>query len=119
MAAAVTVPQHQVIAGALTASFDKWATNHDRYRSMYKKMPREVLQIIACGLAEVEALTPMSWDTWWLREHNRFRKDGVRQEDKRYITQLVHSFLGDFARGKVSTGDKRTSKKPRRQASSK
>lgn len=111
---ATAIPQHQLIAGALAASFDKWASNHPRYKPMYRKMPREVLAIIETGLAEVEALTPMSWDTWWLREHNRFRNSDVRQEHKRYITQLMHSFLGDFARGKVEHGSKSSKQSKRR-----
>lgn len=111
---AVQQPEHQLIAGALANSFDRWATNHERFGKLYVKMPREVLTIIRTGLGEVEALNPISWDVWWLKEHNRFRKDGIRQDDKRYITQLMHAFLADFHRGKVDTSDNNKRSKSRR-----
>lgn len=108
--------QHQLIAAALAQSFHKWAVHHPRFKRMYKSMPPEMMQIIKTGLSEVQALNPISWDTWWLLEHNRFRGKEVRQEHKRNLTQLMHSFLGDFARGKVNEPDSKTEKKQRRKA---
>lgn len=103
---ATVAPAHQLIAASLANSFDKWATNNTKYKKLYKKMSPDCRKIITTGLSEIRALNPISWDTWWLKEHNRFRSDGVRQEDKRNLSQIMHAFLGEFARGKIEATSK-------------
>ena len=106
---AVAMPKEQaILVGTLMASFHKWAANHETWKKLYKKTPKDYAVIIETAFSEMQVISPASFDLWWVKEHMRFAKRRTankiiyREEYKRNVRQLMYHYLCDYVRGKLA-----------------
>jgi hypothetical protein len=103
----------------LLASLEAWAKKSPAYRDLYKTMSKKIVHIAKDGLSELTSVTPMSWQIWWSKEHNRFiRQPGVTQRELLVLHEIMHQFLTAYARGELGREDKKGGKTAKSEASS-
>jgi len=105
---------HETIARGLMLSFTNWASKDLKYKRVFSAIDKTpAMDIVQCGLSEIDALKPGYFDLWWAKNHMRFQK--VRQVDARKVHELMYVFLTKLARKELTIAKKVTRKEKPRQ----
>ena len=99
---------------ALFESFKNWGSKDPALRKTYKKLGDPCFDIILSAFDELSILTPGQYDFWWAKNHMRWIRN-VKQEQLRYVHELMYHFLTKYARGQLrdesSSGKNRKKRK--------
>ena len=96
-----------ILSDVVKASFLSWG-KAGRCKIQFKKLDDSAFSVINCAFDEMSIYKPGSWDTWWAKEHSRFK---IRGEQQRLLHEILFHFLTDYCYGKLQRDTKRKAKR--------
>ena len=94
-----------ILASAMQASFRQWAGQDPKYKKIWKRFPKESLEIVDIALAEMDVYQPGPFETWWLYEHRRFSK--YRGVSVTLAREFMYHFLSAYATNRLGSAAKK------------
>jgi hypothetical protein len=86
------------LANVLRGSFRKWCGANDTRKEQFKKLPKEIIELIDLAFGELKIYGPGPMWTWYVRNHMKFK---VKNEELRIGMNLCQEYLADYAHGRL------------------
>jgi hypothetical protein len=115
MAKAMT---HEIKALAVQQGFHAWAGRDPMCKKIYKRLPKETMEVINDSLSEMDNYKPNSFELWWALNHMRYIKR-FKQADLKRIWEIMMKFLTKYIRGELHKFEEKKKKPVKRASKSK
>lgn len=98
----------QVIADVLLKSFHKWGAKDEKYKKLYKRVPKETYKILEFAFKGMDNAKPATFDRWLFLNQRLYEKT-YKSDNVRLIREMGYHFLSAVATGKLdAAGSKKT-----------
>lgn len=86
-------------AHVLRGSFRKWCCLTNDRKETFKKLGKEVVEMIDTAFGELKIYGPGPMYTWYVRNHMKYGK--IRNEQLILGMRLAQEYLSDYAHGRL------------------